>query len=188
MCIGILALQGGFACHAEHLETLGVNWKYVRQPSELSNIRLLIIPGGESSTLLKLMQAFAWDVVIKQFYQQGHWILGTCAGAILLAQSVTPAQASLGLIDIDIERNAYGRQLDSFIGSGEPQVAELGTEPFECVFIRAPKIKRIGSEVKVLLQHNNEIVMVQQERIFAATFHPELSVDLRIHKLLSQVC
>ena len=186
--IGILALQGGFARHAEHLTALNVPWKYIRQPSELIDVQGLIIPGGESTALLKLMATMAWDFVIKQFYSQGHWIFGTCAGTILLAQSVTPKQNSLGLIDIEVARNAYGRQLQSFIGEVKPEDAILGSNPIECVFIRAPKIRKTGSKVKVLLKYQGEPILVQQGNIYAATFHPELSNDYRIHSIFIEAC
>ena len=184
MTIGILALQGDYQRHVERLQQLNSPYKLIRQPNELNNVRGLIIPGGESTALLKLMAPFAWEVMIKQFCEQGRWIFGTCAGAILLAQEVNPTQSSLNLIDITVQRNAYGRQLQSFICECQPKDKRLGQDPMECVFIRAPKITRLGSKAKILLEHKQDPILVQQDRIFVATFHPELSAELRLHEFL----
>ncbi|MDF1761535.1 MAG: pyridoxal 5'-phosphate synthase glutaminase subunit PdxT [Coxiellaceae bacterium] len=180
--IGVLALQGGFAAHQAHLERLGVKHCQVRKPAQLSDLDGLIIPGGESSALLKLMQPFDWLQAIRDFSAQGKMIFGTCAGMILLAKKVVPAQASLGLIDIEVERNAYGRQRNSFIQTLTIADPAVGVDQFEAVFIRAPKIKNIGSNVRVVVAHQQQPVMVQQKNILVASFHPELSQDVAMHR------
>lgn len=154
----------------------------VRASFDLQEVDGLIIPGGESTTMLKLLSEEEMVEPIKQFAASGKPVFGTCAGAILLAREVrNPAQASLGLIDIDVERNAYGRQVDSFIGLSE---TTLAGGPIESVFIRAPRINRVGPEVEVLATINDEPVLVREGNVIVATFHPELTSDLRVHRLL----
>ena len=182
--IGLLALQGNVALHCHALQQLGWGSREVRVPEELLGLEALIIPGGESSTLLKLMSPFRWQQAIKNFVAEGGVLFGTCAGAILLATVVTPQQESLGLIDITIERNAYGRQIDSFTAEGQPNGTSLGCEKMPLVFIRAPKIVAVGDQVEVLVRHDNNPVLVQQGRVLVATFHPELSADFRCHQRL----
>ncbi|MDF1654283.1 MAG: pyridoxal 5'-phosphate synthase glutaminase subunit PdxT [Coxiellaceae bacterium] len=184
----MLALQGGFAAHQAHLERLGVKHCQVRKPEQLAELDGLIIPGGESSTLLKLMAPFDWLQAIRDFAAQGKTILGTCAGMILLAKKVLPSQMSLGLIDIEVERNAYGRQLNSFIENLSVVDAALDVDQVEAVFIRAPKIKSLSEKVQVLIRHQQQPVMVRQGNILVASFHPELSQDVAIHRYFVSNC
>jgi pyridoxal 5'-phosphate synthase pdxT subunit len=178
--IGILALQGNFAQHAGALDALCVPWRYVRKPSELADLQGLIIPGGESTALLKLMRPLNWLCAIRDFHANGGAIFGTCAGVILLAKRVSPHQESVGLLDIKVSRNAYGRQIDSFVAQGTLSFSQQTPMPF--VFIRAPKILSVDSSVKVLAIHNGEPVMVAQGNVLASTFHPEMSSDHRVHE------
>jgi 5'-phosphate synthase pdxT subunit len=176
MKIGVLALQGDFDAHRKRLEELGADVVLVRKPEQLDEIDALVIPGGESSTFLKLLGEKGFEK-LKQFVR-ARPTFGTCAGAILLAKEITnPEQPGLGALDIRIRRNAYGRQIDSSIREGL-----LGTTPIEMVFIRAPKIERIGPGVEVIATAGNDPVAVRQGRTMAATFHPELSGDTRIHQ------
>ena len=175
--IGVLALQGDFDAHRKRLEELGANVVLVRNPEQLDPIDGLVIPGGESSTFLKLLGKATLEK-LKQFVRVKP-TFGTCAGAILLAKEVeNPQQAGLGAIDIDVRRNAYGRQLDSSIREGMFQGS-----PTEMVFIRAPKISRVGPKVEVIATEGGDPVMVRQGNVMAATFHPELSDDKSIHQL-----
>lgn len=181
----MLAIQGDFAAHARAIERIGANAIEVRRASDLASLDGLIIPGGETTTMLKFIESEAIDASIGDFARSGKPIFGTCAGAILLAREVyNPAQRSLGLIDIGLERNAYGRQVDSFIATVETTM-EGG--PLEAVFIRAPRIRRIGAGVKVISSLNDEAVLVRDGNILAATFHPELTEDLRIHWLFAEM-
>ena len=176
--IGVLALQGDFEAHQRALQRAGVRAVEVRTAAELEPVDGLIIPGGESSTMLKLLNAERLMEPLRRFGQRRP-ILGTCAGAILLAAVVSnPVQESLGLMDIDVERNAYGRQLDSRVA----QIDGLDG-PMEAVFIRAPVIRRTGPEVRVLARYHGDPVLVEQGRHMAATFHPELTGDGRVHRL-----
>ena len=181
MRVGVLALQGDFALHAKALARCGVEPVEVRKPEQLGGLDGLIIPGGESTTLLKLMDAWDFTPAIEEFHDEGKPIFGTCAGLILLARGVqSPSQPSLGLIDIDVERNAYGRQRESFEVHGE---ANLGRDvPVEMVFIRAPRIRRVGPGVKVLARHGGEPVMASEGSVLVATFHPELTDDSSVHR------
>ena len=175
MKIGVLALQGDFDAHRKRLVELGAEVVLVRNPAQLDAIDGLIIPGGESSTFLKLLGEAGLEK-LKQFVRLKP-TFGTCAGAILLAKEVeNPNQAGLGAIDITVQRNAYGRQLDSSIREGLFQGS-----PTEMVFIRAPKISRVGPGVEVLATEGQDPVVVRQGNVMAATFHPELSTDGRIH-------
>ena len=175
MKIGVLALQGDFEAHRKRLEELGAEVVLVRNPAQLDAIDGLIIPGGESSAFLKLLGEAGLEK-LKQFVRLKP-TFGTCAGAILLAKEVeNPHQAGLGAIDITVQRNAYGRQLDSSIREGLFQGS-----PTEMVFIRAPKISRVGPGVEVLATEGQDPVVVRQGNSMAATFHPELSTDGRIH-------
>lgn len=190
--VGILALQGDFDSHREALERLGVATSLVKTTSDLTNLRGLVLPGGESTTLLKLMDE-EFRSALRSVVNGGLPTLATCAGLILLARSVTnPKQESLNCLDVDIERNAYGRQVDSFI---DPQLeltaqgkeleqrlpkANTTTLSLEGVFIRAPRITRIGTAVSPLLLQDRNIVLVQQGNIMGATFHPELSPGISL--------
>ena len=176
--IGVLALQGDFDAHRRRLEELGAQVVMVKKPEQLDEVDGLIIPGGESSTLLKLLGELGFEK-LKQFVQSKP-TFGTCAGAILLATKVeNPPQASLGALDITVRRNAYGRQLESSIREGNFQ-----NRPTEMVFIRAPKIERIGKGVEVIATEGNkkDPVLVRQGKTLAATFHPELSDNRSIHE------
>lgn len=185
MLVGILAIQGDFAAHAKMLRQLQVDCCYVRTVAQLRDCMALIIPGGESTTILKFISNNNLLEAILEFTRQGKPIFGTCAGAILLATKViNPEQQSLGLIDMTIARNGYGRQLASFIQHGTTCLSE---QTQEMVFIRAPKICNIGSQVKILGKCNQDIVCVQQNNCLAATFHPELSSSLIWHKYFLQL-
>jgi len=167
------------------LARLGARSVEVRKPADLENIGGLIMPGGESTTMLKFLLEEALAEPIKDFARAGKPIFGTCAGAILLANEVTgPAQPSLRLIDITVERNAYGRQVDSFVGAAETQLAGGA---LEAVFIRAPRIKRLGPAVNTLARVEGEPVLVREGNILAATFHPELGGDQRVHRLFVEI-
>lgn len=176
MKIGVLAVQGDFDAHRRRLEELGAAVVLVRQPAQLDDVDGLIIPGGESGAILRILGPEGMEK-LKQFTQVKP-TFGTCAGAILLAKEVTnPDQAGLGALDVSIRRNAYGRQLDSSIREGQ-----LGDSAIEMVFIRAPKFERLGPGVEVLATEGRDPVVVRQGKIMAATFHPELSEDTRLHQ------
>jgi 5'-phosphate synthase pdxT subunit len=184
MKIGVLALQGDFDAHRRRLAELGAEVVLVRKPEQLDDVDGLVIPGGESGTFLKLLGAAGFEK-LKQFVKAKP-TFGTCAGAILLATEVeNPQQAGLGALNIRIRRNAYGRQIHSSIREGkflrdlEGRVAE---SPLEMVFIRAPKISHVGDGVEVLATEGSDPVAVRQGRAMAATFHPELSDDARVHQ------
>jgi len=178
--IGVLALQGDFEAHERALRSAGAEPVEVRSAGQLAGIDALIIPGGESTTMLKLIDSEGMFEPLREFGAT-HPVFGTCAGAILLASEVrNPPQASLGLMDIGVERNAYGRQLDSRIARLEPEGLD---SDMEAVFIRAPIIRRVGEDAKVLARYNGDPVLVEQGRHMVATFHPELTGDARVHKL-----
>jgi 5'-phosphate synthase pdxT subunit len=178
--IGVLALQGDFEKHEKALARAGAEPVEVRSAADLDRVDGLVIPGGESSTMLKLIEEENLLDPLRQFGAQRP-IFGTCAGAILLASEVlNPHQLSLGLMDIDVERNAYGRQLDSRIARLKPKGLE---GELEAVFIRAPIIRRVGGQVQVLAEYQGDPVLVQQGRHLVATFHPELTDDFRIHQM-----
>lgn len=181
MKIGVLALQGDFDAHRRRLEELGAEAVLVRKPEQLDDLDGLVIPGGESSTFLKLLGEQGFEK-LKQFVRAKP-TFGTCAGAILLAKEVeNPPQAGLGALDIAIRRNAYGRQLDSSIREGT-----FAGSPLEMVFIRAPKIERLGPHVEVIATEGRDPVAVREGNIMAATFHPELSDDPRVHKVFLEL-
>ena len=178
--IGVLALQGDFEKHEKALQRAGAEPIQVRSAADLDRVDGLIIPGGESTTMLKLIEEEKLLEPLREFGRRRP-IFGTCAGAILLASEVlNPPQASLGLMDIEVERNAYGRQLDSRIARLTPQGIE---GELEAVFIRAPIIRRVGDQVKVLASYQGDPVLVEQGRHLVATFHPELTDDPRIHRM-----
>jgi len=184
--VGILALQGDFDAHKKAVERAGGSAVEVRSAHDLEAVDGLIIPGGESTTMLKLLQEEALMEPLREFGRQ-HPIFGTCAGAILLANEVSsPAQESLGLIDVGVERNAYGRQLDSRIAAITPEPdfqSRAGSGDMEAVFIRAPIIRRVGPNARVLARYHGDPVLVEDGRHVVATFHPELSTDSRVHEL-----
>jgi pyridoxal 5'-phosphate synthase pdxT subunit len=179
--VAVLALQGDFEAHRRKLGSLEIESFEARRPEEIAEAGGLVIPGGESTTLWKFFEAAPWEEAIRRFAESGRPILGTCAGAIVLAREVTnPSGRGFNLIDISVERNAYGRQLDSFVGTVEAPA--LGGE-LPAIFIRAPKIRRVGQSVEVLAARGGEPVLVRQGNVVAATFHPELTEDERVHRL-----
>jgi pyridoxal 5'-phosphate synthase pdxT subunit len=198
--IGILALQGDFAAHAAAFERLGAPTRLVRAPADLLELDGLVIPGGESTTMLKLLATHGLDAALRAFVAEKP-TFGTCAGLILLARTVTdPAQASFGVMDVDVARNAYGRQIDSFVGDVDIDLDldldrnrdhdhDRGANghpmpPIQGVFIRAPRIRRVGPGVRVLgrLAETGEPVLVAEGHLLGATFHPELTTDSRVHR------
>lgn len=179
MKVGILSLQGDFREHLQALKKLGVESCGVRTVKDLEEVDGLIIPGGESTTIANLLERSGLYSEIKRRAAAGLAIYGTCAGAILLAKEIVNHNKSpLGLIDITIKRNAYGRQVDSF--EAELNIKSLGA--FRAIFIRAPKIMRVGPQVEVLAEHDSFPVMAQQKKILVTSFHPELTEDLRVHE------
>lgn len=184
--VGVLALQGDFEAHERALTRAGASAVPVRTACDLADIDGLVIPGGESTTMLKLMNAEGLIEPLVEFGRT-HPIFGTCAGAILLASEVNhPSQQSLALVDIAIERNGYGRQIDSRVARLTPETefqARTGEGDLEAVFIRAPIIRRIGPEARVLATYQGDPVLVEQGRHLVATFHPELTKDSRVHAL-----
>jgi pyridoxal 5'-phosphate synthase pdxT subunit len=180
MKIGILAVQGDFEAHAATLARMGVEYVFVRTPRDLEGVDGVILPGGESTTQWKFLVEERLDKALAAHAARGGAIFGTCAGAILLAREVhNPEQPSLGLADISVIRNAYGRQLASEVRQG---VTSLSPEPIEMVFIRAPIIDRVGTDVRVLAESEGQPVLIRQGRILIATFHPELTDDATVHK------
>jgi 5'-phosphate synthase pdxT subunit len=180
--IGVLALQGDFALHGAALRRAGAVANEVRRPEQLDGIDGLVIPGGESTTLLRLMEAWGFGPALVKFHAAGRPIFGTCAGLIVLARDVSnPRQASLDLIDVGVERNAYGRQRESFETRGQ---VTLGGRPVEVemVFIRAPRIRRAGPGVEILGALGGEPVIARQDAVLVSAFHPELTADLAVHR------
>lgn len=178
MVVGILALQGAVGPHVEKLESLGVQSKLVRRPADLENLAGIILPGGESTTMIHLLKLNGLWEPLQQFVRtKPTW--GICAGAILLANEVSaPTQDSLKAIDVSVERNSYGRQLESFIAQLSPDV--------EGVFIRAPRITRVGNGVKTLLKYKEDPVLVQTQNILLGTFHPELTNNPQLHQYFTK--
>ena len=181
--VGVLALQGAFEAHQHVLRDLGVESAQVRTPSDLESVDALVMPGGESTTMSHLLQTSGLFNSIDARLKQGMPVFGTCAGMILLAKGVLDGrsdQRSFGAIDIDVKRNAYGRQIDSF----ETDISIDGmVEDFHAVFIRAPQIARLGDDVTVLARHNQDVVLARQDSVMVASFHPELTSDSRIHSM-----
>ena len=181
MKIGILALQGAFAEHAEVLKSLGAEPVPIRLPADLNGIDALIIPGGESTTIIKLLKEYNLLEPIKQLIHKGMPILGTCAGMVLLAKKISGNnQESLGAMDIEVKRNAFGRQVESF--ETDLAIPALGDKSFHGVFIRAPQVQKVEQDVEILSQIGDTVVAVQQGKLLACAFHPELTDDLRFHK------
>jgi 5'-phosphate synthase pdxT subunit len=178
--IGVLALQGAFDVHVKRLTELGAKAVLVRRPEQLAALDGLVIPGGESTTFLKNLERAGFYDVLDAFVHTKP-VFGTCAGCILLAKDVAnPPQRSFGVLDVSVERNAYGRQNDSVILNAE---TSLPGGPLEMVFIRAPRISRVGAAVETLATRNGDPTLVRQGWLLAATFHPELTADLRVHQL-----
>jgi len=183
--IGILAVQGDFAAHAEMLQSLGAETVEVRSPADLKGCDGLILPGGESTTQLQFLQEEGLEAAIGKFVADGHAVFGTCAGAILLATHVkNPEQASLGLLDMTVLRNAYGRQLASDVFFAP---SKLKPEPLEMVFIRGPIIDSVSSGIEVLAEYAGKPALVRKGKVMAATFHPELTDDPTVHKYFLSV-
>lgn len=182
--IGVLAIQGNFAAHAAALSEVGAEPVEVRKPEQLAGLDGLVIPGGESTTILKFLERGNFFAVLQEFVATKP-TFGTCAGSILLAKDVVrPAQKSLGVLDATVERNAYGRQIDSTILAGE---TKLPGGPMEMVYIRAPRILKVGAGVEVLAERDGFPVLVRQGNLLAATFHPEMSPDRRVHRLFLEM-
>ena len=174
--IGILALQGGYDAHAKVLEQLGASTLLVRNPEELEQLDGLILPGGESTTMLKLLKRYDFFPALEHWFAKGRPTLGTCAGLILLAKHVqNPEQRSLGWLDATVTRNGWGRQLDSFEAMDD-------ANQFPLCFIRAPRINQIGQSVEIVASLNGEPICIRQKHIFGATFHPELSSSTTLHQ------
>jgi pyridoxal 5'-phosphate synthase pdxT subunit len=172
--IGVLALQGGFAAHMDALRAIGCDTRAVRAPGDLDGLAGLVLPGGESTAMLRLVGEL--EPALDEFVRAGHPVLATCAGLILAARTVTdPAQRSFGWIDVAVARNAWGRQVDSF------EATDDAGAPL--VFIRAPRITARGRDVEVLATYDGEPILVRQGNRYGATFHPELTADRRIHRL-----
>jgi 5'-phosphate synthase pdxT subunit len=180
MKVGVLAVQGDFEAHRKMLEALGAETCEVRTPADLEGLDAIVLPGGESTTHVKLLEEEGLAAALTDFARRGGAIFGTCAGAILMAREVrNPAQRSLGLLDIVVQRNAYGRQVNSDVRLG---ICSLKETPLEMVFIRAPVIERVGSGVEVLAEEGGRPVLVRQGRLLASTFHPELTSDTTVHR------
>jgi 5'-phosphate synthase pdxT subunit len=183
--VGVLSLQGDFEAHGKALERAGAQPVYVRDAEQFRDLDGLILPGGESTTMLKLLRAEGLMETLAEFGRRKP-VFGTCAGAILMANQVSsPAQESLAFTDMAVERNAYGRQVDSRVVELEPDAAfEERTSPgkLEAVFIRAPIIRRVGEDSKVLARYNGDPVLVEEGKYLVATFHPELTQDSRVHQ------
>lgn len=188
--IGVLALQGDFHQHIQFLKSLKQKTREVRQLKDLKGLDALVIPGGESTAIMRLLPILQLDQGIREFAASGKAIMGTCAGAILLAKEISNSpQGKLGLLDINVQRNAYGRQINSF----EADIS-LNTDyfpdqqkPFPAIFIRAPKILSCGGNVEVLASYDKTPVLVRQKNILAMTFHPELTGDNRIHQYFLKI-
>jgi len=181
--VGVLALQGAFNRHTRVLGELNVATQEVRTPEDLASVDALVMPGGESTTMSQLLESSELFEPIKKLIHEGMPVFGTCAGMILLAKEIIDGrddQVSFGAIDIDVQRNAYGRQIDSF--EAEIEVDGFNT-PFHAVFIRAPRIVKAAQSVEVLAEFGVEIVLARQKNVLVASFHPELSPDQRIHEL-----
>ncbi|HEY4696240.1 MAG TPA: pyridoxal 5'-phosphate synthase glutaminase subunit PdxT [Candidatus Hydromicrobium sp.] len=181
--VGVLSLQGAFKEHLTRLEECGVSAVEVRFPEQLDRIDGLIIPGGESTTINKLLKKYKFKESLDKFYREHKPIFGTCAGLILLAKNIEGEDKNLGYIDIEVRRNAYGRQVDSFEELLDISFDQNGNgRKFKSIFIRAPKILSAGKKVVVLARLKEEMVLVRDNNVMVCAFHPELTDDLRIHK------
>lgn len=181
--VGVLALQGAFASHEAVFESLGVRSLQVRTPEDLGQVDALVLPGGESTTISQLLESSELFEPVKKSVHEGMPVFGTCAGMILLSKKILDGRAdqlSFGAIDIEVQRNAYGRQIDSF--EADIEVKTFST-PFHAVFIRAPRISKLGSGVTVLAELDKDVVLARQNNVMVASFHPELSRDDRVHQL-----
>ena len=184
--IGVLDLQGDVVEHLDHLERLGLTGVRVKEPADFTHLSGLIIPGGESTCLFRLLNIFGIKEIIIREFQRGLKLWGTCAGAILLAKSIVGEAPCLGLIDIEIRRNAFGSQLDSF--TTEALVPRVAPQPIPLTFIRAPKITQVGVGVDVLLRQNDYIAAAESSNILVTVFHPELTPCLAFHRYFALKC
>jgi 5'-phosphate synthase pdxT subunit len=185
--VGVLAVQGAVREHVEALRAVGAEPREVRLPEDLEGLDALILPGGESTTMRRLMDRYGLTEPIRAMARDGAPLLGTCAGMILLAERLTDGESPvLGLLDVEVQRNAYGRQLDSF--EADVDFPALGAEPLHGVFIRAPAVSDVGAGVEVLARDpDGRPIAVRQGRVLATTFHPELTADRRLHRLLVEL-
>jgi len=183
LVVGVLALQGAFSRHQDALTELGIATRQVRTPQDLEAVNALVMPGGESTTMSQLLESSEIFEPLAKRVEEGMAVFGTCAGMILLANKIIDGrddQTPFGAIDIEVQRNAYGRQVDSFEADIDVDSLE---SPFHAVFIRAPRIASLGSQVKVLAYCGEDVVLAQQNNILVASFHPELTNDIRLHEL-----
>lgn len=187
MKIGVLGIQGAIQEHLLALNSAGAEAIWVKDSKELSSVKALVMPGGESTTMIRLLKRFEMWELLKERLKSGMPAFATCAGMILLSKAIENVsnQDSLSALDISVKRNGYGRQINSF--EADIQIDEIGTEPFRAVFIRAPKIESTGREVAVLASYDGSPVLVRQNRVIASSFHPELTDDLRIHKYFLEI-
>jgi len=185
--IGVLGIQGAIQEHLSILRKAGVEPSWLKDRKELDSVTALVMPGGESTTMIKLLKRFEMWEALRNRIEDGMPVLATCAGMILLSKTIENVvnQDSLGVLDISVKRNGYGRQINSF--EVDLQIDEIGPEPFRAVFIRAPKIESIGGEVRVLTSYEESPVLVRQGNVLAASFHPELTGDLRIHRYFLKI-
>ncbi|HUN53705.1 MAG TPA: pyridoxal 5'-phosphate synthase glutaminase subunit PdxT [Smithella sp.] len=184
--IGVLDLQGGVHEHLEHLERLGIAYSRVKQAEDFANLAGLIIPGGESSCISRLLNIFEIRDILLGAHRRGMKIWGTCAGAILLAKKIVGDIACLGLINMTIERNSFGSQLDSFVS--EALIPDVSAKPIPLTFIRAPKIINVGTDVNILLKIDDYIAAAENESILVTVFHPELTESLALHRYFAIKC
>lgn len=184
--IGVLDMQGGVCEHLDHLQRLGIDARPVKQSQDFEGLTGLILPGGESSCLARLLKIFDIEPIIVRKYHEGMKLWGTCAGAILLAGSLTGEAAHLGLIDIEVERNSFGSQLDSF--ACEALVPKVSPEPVPLTFIRAPKILKVGKGVEILLRIGDFVAAAESRDVLVTVFHPELTGNLAFHRYFASKC
>jgi len=184
--IGVLDLQGGVCEHIDHLQRLGIDARPVKQEKDFDGLAGLILPGGESTCLARLLRIFAIDEIIIRGFREGMKLWGTCAGAILLAGKLTGETPHLGLIDIEVQRNGFGSQLDSF--ACESSVPKISPDPVPLTFIRAPKILRVGEGVEVLLRMDDFIAAAESPEVLVTVFHPELTGCLAFHRYFARKC
>jgi len=184
--IGVLDLQGGVHEHLDHLDRLGISYRRVKEKTDFEDLAGLIIPGGESSCLCRLINIFEIKEVLLANYNRGLKIWGTCAGTVLLAKSVVGEESCLGLIDIEVQRNSFGSQLDSFMS--DALIKAVDPEPIPLTFIRAPKILKVGEKINVLLKIDDYIAAAESENILVTVFHPELTASLAFHRYFAIKC
>jgi 5'-phosphate synthase pdxT subunit len=184
--IGVLDLQGGVHEHLDHLERLEVSYRRVKDKNDFEGLAGLIIPGGESTCLARLLNIFGIKEVLLEKYNHGLKIWGTCAGTILLAKSVVGEETCLGLIDVEVERNGFGSQLDSF--TSDAVIKEVDPKPIPLTFIRAPKIVKVGEKINVLLKIDDYIAAAESENVLVTVFHPELTESLAFHRYFAIKC